>query len=213
MITDHLKLCLVTHIEDTPFCLYEQFILQAIAGGVTSIQLREKSKNKQEISTIALRLKQLLNHSKIPLIVNDHIDIAKEVDADGIHLGQSDYSPLDARKILGNNKIIGWSIESLAQLEIANQLTCIDYVGASAIFPSKSKSNCKTIWGLNGLRKISSLSKHPVVAIGGINQNNIRNVIASGASGAAVISAIHDHDDPEMAARNLISNFGEKNYA
>jgi len=209
MIEDHLKLCLVTNTQTTPFFLYKKFILQAIEGGITSVQLREKSKNLTQIRDIALELKGILSHYKIPLIINDYIEIAKEIDADGIHLGQSDLAPSDARQLLGPNKIIGLSIESFEELEIANQLTCIDYIAASAVFPSKNKSNCKTIWELSGLQKITQKSKHPVIAIGGINDCNIQHVIESGACGVAVIDAIHCHHNPKEAASHLIKKINQ----
>ena len=180
------------------------FMLKAIQGGVTSIQLREKTKNLFEFHQLALQFKLILRPFKIPLIINDHVEIAKDIDADGIHIGQSDLSPDKARKILGPEKIIGWSVETLKELEIANQLTCINYIAASAIFSSKTKSDCKTIWGITGLQKIIHLSKHPVLAIGGINLRNIRMVMDSGAYGVAVVSAIHDHD-PRKAAADLIA--------
>ncbi len=200
----YLKLCLITHAQSAPFHLYKKFILQAIAGGITSIQLREKSKNLNELRDFGFKLKTLLNPFKIPLIINDHLELAKEIEADGVHLGQSDTSPITAREMLGPHKIIGLSIETLSELAIANQLTCIDYIAASAVFQSTTKTNCKTIWGLNGLQKITQHSKHPVIGIGGINENNIKHIIAAGAKGAAVISAIHNHPNPDIAARHLI---------
>jgi thiamine-phosphate pyrophosphorylase len=217
MIKDHLKLCLITNAQSTPFSLYKKFIMQTITGGITLVQLREKSKNLIQLQQMALELKSLLNPFKIPLIINDHIEITKETDVDGVHLGQSDLSPIEARQILGPKKIIGWSVETLEELEIANQLTCIDYIAASTVFPSQTKSNCKTIWGLEGLQKITSQSKHPVVAIGGIYQHNIQSVIENGACGAAVISAIHQHSNPRRAASNLLTVINQsierRNYA
>lgn len=198
-----LKLCLVTHPHHYSFENYEQFTLRAIHGGVTSVQLRNKTHSPSMTRTLATALILILRPLKIPLIINDNIDLANEVDADGVHLGQSDRSPFEARQILGPNKIIGWSIETWEQLEQANQFQCIDYIAASAIFPSKIKQNCKTIWGLEGLKKITQTSIHPVIAIGGINISNIREVMSAGACGAAVISAIYDHPQPEQAAEEL----------
>lgn len=203
----HLRLCLVTKIF--PFDFYKKLILDAIEGGITIVQLRDKSLNIEKLKSLAFELKGLLNHYQIPLIINDHVEIAQEIDADGVHLGRTDLSPLDARKLLGPKKIIGLSIESEEELTIANQLTCIDYIAASAVFPSNSKLNCKKIWGLNGLQKITQQSKHPVIAIGGINQNNVRSVIEKGASGIAVIEAIHRQDDTRKAAHNLITTINQ----
>jgi thiamine-phosphate pyrophosphorylase len=205
MIEAHLKLCLVTNALSTPFSLYKKMIVEAVEGGVTLVQLREKSKDPTQLRSMALELKTLLNPYKIPLIINDNVALAKEIDADGVHLGQSDLSPADARQQLGPAKIIGWSVESFEELEMANQLTCIDYIAASAVFPSPTKRDCKKIWGLPGLQKITQQSKHPVMAIGGINQHNIREIINNGACGAAVISAIHQHAHPKKAANDLMS--------
>lgn len=199
-----LRLCLVTNLKNKPFSLYRPLILQAIQGGITSVQLREKTQNLLEYKQLALQLKTILRPFKIPLIINDHVEIAKEIDADGVHLGQSDLSPEDARKILGAEKIIGWSVETLEELEIANQLTCLDYIAASAVFPSKTKPDCKTTWGITGLMHIAQHSKHPVMAIGGINLSNIKTVMDSGACGVAVVGAIHDHD-PRKSAADLIT--------
>jgi thiamine-phosphate pyrophosphorylase len=199
-----LRLCLVTNLQNQPFRLYKSFLLRAIQGGITSVQLREKTKNLMEYQQLALQLKSILQPFKIPLIINDHVEIAKKIDAEGVHIGQSDLSPYEARKILGPSKIIGWSVETLKELEIANQLTCIDYIAASAVFPSKTKPDCKTIWGLDGLKQITQLSKYPVMAIGGVNLANIGMIMDNGACGAAVIGAIHDQD-PRKAAADLIT--------
>jgi thiamine-phosphate pyrophosphorylase len=204
-IRDYLKLCLVTHRQTEPFSLYQNFLREAIKGGVTSIQLREKSSDIVHIQQMAQDLKLFLDPLNIPLIINDHINIAKDIDAAGVHLGQSDLHPSDARAYLGPAKIIGWSIETLEQLEIANHLTCIDYIGISAIFPSQTKTDCKTIWGLDGLKNLSQHSKHPIVAIGGINQKNIYDIFQCGADGAAIVSAIHKHADPKKAAIDLMA--------
>ena len=196
-------LCLITRMENTPLDQYEKLIRQAIAGGVSMIQLREKSKNLNELKEIGCALKNILAPLKIPLMINGHIELAKAINADGVHLGQSDCLSDIARKILGKNKIIGLSIETLEELLIANSLGCIDYVAASSIFESKSKADCKTIWGLSGLKKIVALSKHCVMAIGGINENNIHDVIKTGVTSVAVISAIHDANNPKNTAKNL----------
>lgn len=193
------KFCLVTQPDNQSMDDYALFIRQAVQGGVTMVQLRTKS-NPAALLDTAKQLLSILRPLSIPLIINDNVDVAKEIDADGVHLGQSDLSPEEARKILGPDKIIGWSIETLEQLDKANTLNCIDYVAASAVFPSTTKTNCKTIWGLSGLKSLTQRSHHPVMAIGGINITNVRNVMAHGACGVAVVSAIHTHVNPELAA-------------
>ncbi len=196
MITQ-LKLCLVTERYDN------DFILAALSGGVTLIQYRDKFKSFSDQLHAALSLKVLLKPYAIPLIINDNVELAKTVDADGVHLGQSDQSPLDARKILGPDKIIGLSIENLEQLENANQLSCINYVAASALFPTPSKTNCNYYWGLDGLKDFVRRSRHPVITIGGITASNVFDVMQSGVVGVAVISAIHG-SNPKSAAKQLM---------
>ena len=208
-----LTLCLVTDIKSTSLVEYEKFILQAIEGGVTLVQLREKSGDKKQILERASALKKWLSPFKIPLIINDDIGLAKEIDAEGVHLGQSDTSPQEARRYLGNGKLIGLSIESLEELDLANGLTCIDYIAASAVFKSKTKLNCKKIWGIAGLQHLVQHSHHPVMAIGGISQDNVLEVMNSGASGIAVVSAIHGQENPKKAAQNLITIMKGKNNA
>ncbi|MDF1827490.1 MAG: thiamine phosphate synthase [Legionellaceae bacterium] len=204
MLISSLKLCLVTHLEGYSQANYEKLIQQAINGGVTSVQLRNKPNQIEDVRARAMRLLSILRPLGVPFVINDNVALAKEINADGVHLGQSDRSPVEARQILGSDKIIGLSIETFEQLEHANQLACIDYVAASAIFPSKTKRDCKKIWGLAGLRTMAQQSKHPVIAIGGINIKNIRDVMMNGACGVAVVSAIHDEAKPETMARALI---------
>jgi thiamine-phosphate pyrophosphorylase len=205
----YLQLCLVSNLQSQSFDHYRSFLLKAIQGGVTCVQLREKMLSKPAFTQLALQFKKTLSAFRIPLIINDYVDIAKEINADGVHLGQTDLSVIQARHILGPDKIIGLSIESFHQLQIANKMSSLDYVAASAVFPSKSKQDCKMIWGLEGLKKICQLSSHPVMAIGGITQNNARSIIDAGASGLAVIGAIHEASNPGLAAAKLIQNIQE----
>jgi thiamine-phosphate pyrophosphorylase len=202
-VIPYLKLCLVTH-QDRPWPAYQRFIEATIEGGITSIQLREKSKNSDEVRRIATALLGLLSPYSIPLIINDDACLAKEIGAHGVHLGQDDLPPSSARKLLGKDKIIGLSVESLDQLHKANQTLDIDYVAASAIFPSQSKKNCKMLWGLAGLRQFTTLAKHPVIAIGGINQENVSSVIEHGAQGVAVIAAIHNAQQAAEMTKNML---------
>ncbi|HSW92971.1 MAG TPA: thiamine phosphate synthase [Gammaproteobacteria bacterium] len=206
-----LKLCLVTHCHHSlESC--QQFLDLAVSGGVTSVQLRLKGVDPADYETFARAIKLFLDERKIPLIINDHVTLAKAIEASGVHLGQSDMAPLMAREILGPDKIIGWSIETLADLDRANALACLDYVAASAVFPSRTKTDCKTIWGVDGLKKIVARSMHPVVAIGGIEATNAADVIATGVAGIAVVSAIHEASDPAYAAKKLMSFYRGKKH-
>jgi len=199
-----LKLCLVTHIQHQSISQYKHFIREAIQGGVTCVQLRQKEWSDSQLKQLALELKSLLHDLNIPLIINDYIELAIEIDADGVHLGQTDLSPTAARKILGPQKIIGLSVETMAQVELANQDEFIDYIAASAVFHSRTKPTCHTIWGLDGLTQVIKKSKHRVVAIGGINLTNIKDVWNTGVHGIAVISALHDAINPKQTAELLM---------
>lgn len=201
-IKKHLKLCLVTNQLNQDIIEYSKLIELAISGGVSMVQLRDKFRSYNELKTIALHLKELLLPFKIPLIINDHVELTMEVDADGVHLGSEDMDIIKARKILGPNKIIGLSIEDLSELKAFNKLKGKYYAAASAVFTSNSKSNCKKTWGIKGLRDLVINSSHPVIAIGNINQNNIQSIIRTGAAGAAVISSIHD-SEPFKSTHNL----------
>jgi thiamine-phosphate pyrophosphorylase len=200
----YLRLCLVTDQDTHSIDSYKNFILCALAGGITAIQLREKNKTRIELKKLAIELKVLTCQFNVPLIINDDVDLAREVDADGVHLGQEDGKPESARKILGPNKIIGLSVETLSDIVLANQSQHINYIAASAVFPTISKINCKTHWGLSGLLEISKLSLHPVIAIGGIDNLNVIDVMRAGASGIAVIRVMHESPNPDITARDLI---------
>lgn len=193
----------MTDVKDKSWPEYQDFLLEAIQGGVTSVQLRIKDRSMEEIYQWARVCKDLLTPLNIPLIINDYMDIALAVDAQGVHLGQSDYSPIEARKRLGPHKIIGWSVENLDQLAAANQLNCLDYIGVGAVFPTQSKRDCKAALGLKGLQQIVSLSKYPVVAIGGIILDNVGSVWATGVEGVAVIAALHESLNPKQTAMDF----------
>jgi thiamine-phosphate pyrophosphorylase len=199
-----LKLCLVTNNNNMTSWQYRIFIRDAVKGGITMVQLRNKIVKPDEFKQLAIELHKILKPLNVPLIINDYVELAAEIGVDGVHIGQQDMNPNDARKILGQNKIIGLSIESLEELEISNKLTSIDYITASAVFPSKTKPNCKKIWGLEGLCEIVEKSRHPVTAIGGIKKHNIGSIMKSGVSGVAVVGAIHDEPNAFIAAKRLI---------
>jgi thiamine-phosphate pyrophosphorylase len=183
---------------------YSSFVEHAVRGGVTMVQLREKSDDMKEVRRRALILKRLLRPLGIPLIINDYVELAADIDADGVHIGPHDMSVLQARALLGEDKIIGVSIESLDDLHQVNHLLGpYYYVTASAVYPSTIKPDCKKIWGVDGLKKVIELSEHPVTGMGGIRLNNIKPLIDAGAVGIAVISAIHDSLEPFEAAFKL----------
>lgn len=212
---DFSKLILITHRQQRPLALYLEFIKGCAMSGITSVQLREKDAKPDFLLEFGKQLKQILDPLGIPLIVNDSIDLAVELNASGVHLGQNDCNPEYARQVLGHQKTIGLSIEAMAQLQHANQLP-IDYIAASSVFPTTHKENIKTLWGLKGLKQLSSHSKHPVIAIGGINDSNLEPVLNAGAHGIAVIGALHTNDSKIKAQilRQMIDTYhGEKNDA
>ncbi|SFD95774.1 thiamine phosphate synthase [Thermophagus xiamenensis] len=176
---------------------------KALKGGVTMVQLREKKATTRRFLQEVMDVKKILQPYNTPLIVNDRVDIALATDADGVHLGQSDMPWQMARKILGPEKIIGLSIESIEQLEEANSAD-IDYIGISPVFTTPTKKELEKGLGIPGTREIASQSRHPAVAIGGINIENVKDVMATGVDGISVVSAICSASDPEASARDLL---------
>lgn len=174
---------------------------QAILGGVTIVQIREKSLSTREFFQCALLLKGITAKYGVSFIVNDRTDIALAIDADGLHIGQDDMPLSVARKLLGPNKIIGVSVATLKQALTA-QADGADYLGVGAVFPTTTKDDASNV-SLQMLQEIKKQVNIPVVAIGGINENNISKVMATGVDGAAVVSAIVAARDPYGSARKL----------
>ncbi|MGZ2369361.1 thiamine phosphate synthase [Ancylomarina sp. YFZ004] len=197
-----LSLYLVTDRGLTKNRPLEVIIKEAIEGGVSMVQIREKDSSSLEFYELALAIKSILAPYKIPLIINDRVDIALAVDADGLHIGQSDLPYSVARKLLGKNKIIGLSIENIQQAKEANALD-VDYIGLSPVFYTDTKNDIAPALGLDGIKEIAKISKHRMVGIGGINTSNASDIVSCGAEGIAVVSAILSHDDPKKAAMEL----------
>ncbi len=174
----------------------------AVRGGVTCVQLREKECSTLEFVQQALTIKAFLSSPGIPLIINDRLDVAQAVKADGVHLGQTDM-PLDrAKAIVGDTMIIGISAESLEDAVEAEKGGA-DYLGVSPIYATPTKTDTAPPLGLEGLRQIRQTVNIPLVGIGGLNSDNSADAIRSGADGVAVVSAIVAADDPETAAGKL----------
>ncbi len=201
MINFHKTLYLVTDSRMS-FRPLEEIIKEAVKGGVDIVQLREKDCPTREFYHTAVKLKKMLHRCKVPLIINDRIDIALACDADGLHIGQNDIPYAIARKLMGDKKIIGLSVENAEQAEKANYLN-IDYVGASPVYGTPTKTDTAKPLGLGGLREITRISRHPVVAIGGINAGNIKDMLYSGAQSVAVVSAIMAAENPKAATQEL----------
>jgi thiamine-phosphate pyrophosphorylase len=180
----------------------EDVVEAAVRGGVTAVQLREKDCPTREFLEIARCLLSRLDRAGIPLIINDRVDIALAAGAAGVHLGQDDLPVLEARRLLGPGAIIGLSVETPEQAAAADAWD-VSYLGVSPVFATPTKTGAKSPWGLDGLRRLRALSRRTLVAIGGINASNAADVLASGADGLAVVSAVCAAPDPEAAARRL----------
>ncbi|MET0312669.1 MAG: thiamine phosphate synthase [Burkholderiaceae bacterium] len=181
----------------------------AVRGGATCVQLREKRLATREFVAMAMVLKAMLAPRGVPLVVNDRIDVALACGADGVHLGQDDMAPEDARRLLPAHVFIGWSVETPAQV-LQSALLPVDYLGVSPVFTTPTKTDTKTPWGLEGLRHVRAMTALPLVAIGGIHRANAREVVQAGADSLAVVSALCSADDPEAAARGLWTGMREQ---
>lgn len=201
-----LSLYLVTDRSLSLGRTLEYVVDEAAKGGVTMVQLREKDCSTLEFYQQATLLKECLRPYNIPLIINDRLDITLACDAEGLHIGQSDIPYAIARELLGKDKIIGLSVECLQDAIDANELD-VDYIGISPVFGTPTKIDTAPALGLDGIRGIVKISKHPTVGIGGINQTNAANIIEAGADGISVVSAIMSATDPKESAlqlRNII---------
>jgi thiamine-phosphate pyrophosphorylase len=176
----------------------------AVRGGATCVQLREKDCTTREFIEQAQVIRSRLEKLRVPLIINDRLDVALAVKADGVHLGQSDMPLALARSIVGDTLLIGISAESLIDAVMAEKGGA-DYLGVSPIYTTPTKTDTAPPLGLEGLRQIRDAVNLPLVGIGGLNLDNAADVIRSGADGVAVVSAIVSADDPEQAARSLRS--------
>jgi thiamine-phosphate pyrophosphorylase len=170
------------------------------SGGATFVQLREKQRNTAEFYSSAKAALAVARECGIKLIINDRVDIALTIGADGVHLGQDDLSPVEARKLLGSEKIIGCSTHNLAQAHEALSLP-IDYLAIGPVFSTSTKADPDPIVGLEVVRKVRKVTGSlPIVAIGGINETNAAMVLAAGADSVAVISALLSNPS-EISAR------------
>lgn len=174
---------------------------EAVRGGVTFIQLREKGMERRDFLKEALEIKDLCRRYGVPFVINDDVDIAAESDADGVHLGQGDMPPEEARKILGEDKIIGVSARTVEQAAAAEK-NGADYIGAGSVFSTGSKADAVKI-SYDTLSAICSSVSIPVIAIGGVNADNVRGLSGSGICGIAAISAVFGQGDTRKAASKL----------
>jgi len=207
------------HIDYTLYLVTDRGILkgrdlfkaveEAVKGGVTLVQLREKEISSLEFYNIAVKMKKITGFYNIPLIINDRLDIALAADADGLHIGQDDLPIEVARKLLGNGKILGYSVCSVEQA-LRGEKCGADYLGAGTVYPTGSKSDAGNPIGVGGLKRIKESVSIPVVGIGGIGISNIAEVKASGVDGISLISAILGSGDIEGTSRTLAAIWRQK---
>lgn len=177
-------------------------VREAVTGGATFVQLREKSCGTREFLEEARAVLDVVRPLGVPLIINDRVDIALAVGAEGVHLGQRDMAIADARRLGPPSWIIGVSAESVEDA-ICAEKEGADYIGVSPVFATPTKTDTASPLGLEGLRAIRAAVRIPLVAIGGIHAGNAREVIRAGADGLAVVSAIVSADSPREAAEQL----------
>jgi len=187
-------------------------VLWAVQGGASYVQIREKNLTTREFIEEARIIKKILAPFAVPLIINDRIDVALAVGAEGVHVGQDDMPYEAARALMGHDAIVGLSVETWEDVEEAEKLDC-DYLGVSPVFETPTKTDTKEAWGLEGLTRIRAYSRHRLVAIGGINMTNAGEVVRAGADCIAVVSAICAAPDPRKASRQLVDiiTFHQKN--
>ncbi len=201
-----LTLYLVAGEADCAGRPLEEVVTAAVRGGVTLVQLREKSAPEARQVAAARRLKALLAPAGVPLIVNDSLDVALAAEADGLHLGQDDSDPAAARAALGPSRILGLSVGTPEELA-RSDLSGVDYLGVGPVFATASKDDAGAAIGLEGLRDLRRRCDLPMVAIGGIKREQATAIAACGFQGVAVVSAICAAPDPAAAARDLLAAF------
>lgn len=198
-LKDQLRLYLVT---DTQLCKplgVVETVRRAVVGGVTMVQLRDKMATSAQLIELALAIKEVLQETGVPLIINDDLEAAVAADVDGAHIGQGDMVPAAARALLGPGKILGLSCETPKAVQ-AVDTTIVDYLGLGPVFGTATKADHALPIGFDGLAQLVDLSRLPNVAIGGLKPSHINDIRASGADGMAVVSAICGQPDPCAAA-------------
>lgn len=178
-----------------------ELVEQAILGGTTFVQLREKNVTDTEFLSIAEQVKKVTDQYHVPFIINDNIEVALKADADGVHVGQKDMEAGNVRKLIGKDKILGVSAQTVEQA-LAAERSGADYLGVGAVFSTATKQDAQNV-GISVLKEICRAVSIPVVAIGGINAYNIKELKGSGIAGAAVVSALFAQNDIKAAAENL----------
>lgn len=178
-----------------------QVVEEVLKGGATFLQLREKELDQATILAEAREIQAIAARYHVPFVINDSVDIALACDADGVHVGQTDLMGRDVRALIGPDKILGITANTV-ELAVAAERAGADYIGAGAVFGTTTKQNAKNL-SLDTLKAICQAVSIPVVAIGGINAHNLPQLAGTGAAGAAVVSALFAQKNPEEAARRM----------
>jgi thiamine-phosphate pyrophosphorylase len=199
---DVFRLCLVTSRDLAAGRSLAEVVAAAVAGGVTMVQLREKTASTRAFIDEAAALRLLLRDRRVPLIINDRVDVALAVGADGVHVGQDDMPLDDVRRLMGSGALVGLSITDDADLARPDAAAA-DYLGVGPIFPQTTKPDATAALGLGGLTRLRALSTRPFMAIGGIARTNAGAAMRAGADGIAVVSAIMAAPDVLAATRVL----------
>ena len=194
------RLCLVTDREIGHGRPLVEVVMRAVAGGVTMVQLREKTATTRAFLDQARALKAVLAPQGVPLIVNDRADVALAIGADGVHVGQTDLPVEAVRAIVGPDMAIGLSITDAEQIARPDAAAA-DYLGIGPLHPQKTKPDAAAQLGLGGFAKLRRMTVKPVLAIGGVTAGDVPMLVEEGATGVAVVSAIMAAEDPEAAAR------------
>ena len=196
----YLYLVADTQVKNPQLSL-EEIVEKAIEGGVNIVQLRDKEGKSRSFYEMALRLKEICKFYNVPFIVNDRVDIALAVGADGVHIGQEDL-PLKKVHEIAQDMIVGYSVKTTEQATLGQQ-NGAHYLGAGTVFQTSSKADAGEAIGVEGLKKIVEAVSIPVIAIGGINVSNAQDCMNAGVAGIAVISAITLATDPRKATQDL----------
>lgn len=199
------RICLVTDRQLAGGRSLADIVGAAIQGGVTMVQLREKDATTREFLEEARAIKSLLAPHGVPLVINDRVDIALAVDAEGIHVGQTDM-PIEQVRALAPGRIVGLSITNATQMARGDTRLC-DYLGVGPLYLQQTKPNASTPLGVDGFAKLRAMTDKPVMAIGGLKAGNSAPVLAAGADGLAIVSGIVAAPDPRAAAAEFAALF------
>lgn len=201
----HINYSLYLVTDEVERCRYDlvETVRRAVEGGVTLVQYRSEKLNHEEQKAQVLPLQQYLRSVGVPLIINDNVALAVEIDAEGIHIGQDDMPVAEARALIGPDKILGLTVTTAEQMAAVNT-KLVDYIGSGPVFPTITKEDAPPPMGVEGWVELAKLSPLPIVAIGGLNAERTAAIRATGlAAGVAVVSAICAAENPTTAAQQL----------